>query len=390
MRSRANSERGAATLVFTIAILLLGTLAVFGLAQAVLMQQKIANNDVRAAQAFEAAEAGLHAALDYLGDDPDRDGNGALDPVFDTNGDGIGDASTAMAGSGSIAVTTQDLSAGAMTRIAVTALGYSDDRSTRRTVVQGVVALDPLPHVPRYPLIVGGAFAIRGTAFVRNAYGHDALWSGAAAHVHDGGALTTMLPDTTSPAYPECLAHAAGCAPGAAAFPASTGIVANDATLGTLEPDTLFRHVFGLAPESFAASLVTRRTTPAAFDTDARLAGRATIHVDGSLHVGNVTIGCRVAVTGSSPCPGAQRKPAVVIVAGDAEVANAAHLYGLLFVSGTLTVTGELSVHGAVVAAGDVVVGNSAAFDVHFDTAVLDQLHRAGPMVPLAGSWQER
>jgi Tfp pilus assembly protein PilX len=356
MRRIERQQRGIATLTLTFAILLLGTFVVFGLAQAVLMEQKIANNGTRAAHAFEAAEAGLHAALDYLADDPDRDNDGNIDPVFDTNGDGVGDADMSRIGSGSMTVTTQDLADGAMTRIVVTAQGYSDDRSARRTLTQTVVTLDPLPHPPRVPVMVSGALHGHGSAAVHNPQGHDAIWSGGSVQV-----------DTSSAA-----------------------IIAHDDTLGSLTADELFHHVFSTAPGSFAATLVTRETTPQAFERDAQLATRDVIRVDGTTTLGGLTLGCRIALAGSTPCPEAARRPVLVVITGDATVAANTHLYGLLFVGGTLRVTGALQVHGAVIVAGDIIVGSGAELEAAFDSSALAELHKAGPMVPLAGTWQER
>lgn len=345
-------QRGAATLTVSLAILLLGTLVVLGVSQAVVMEQKIANNSVRAAQAFEAAEAGMHAALDYLDTEPDRDGNGGIDPVFDTNGDGTGDTSAASIGNGSVSVATQDLADGAMTRIAVTATGYSDDRSAHRTLTQTFVTLDPVPHLPRIPLIAGGALEVHGTANVRNAHGHDAVWSGGNAGM-------------------------------------DAGIVANDTTLAALAADDLFRVTFGLAPAAFAVSLVTRAMPAATFDDDAQLATRAVVRVDGNTTLGDVTLGCSTALIGNASCAAEARRPVVLVIAGNAEFAGDTHLYGLLFVSGNTTVTRTAHVHGAAVVAGNVTVGHGAELHLTFDTAVLADLHKAGPMTPLAGTWNE-
>lgn len=389
MRVAIARQCGAATLTLSLAILLLGTLVVFGLAQAVLMEQKIANNSLRAAQAFEAADAGMHAALDYLDDDADRDRNGSIDPIFDTNGDGTGDASTASIGNGSVAVTTQDLSTGAMTRIAVTALGYSDDRSARRTLGQTFVTLDPVPQLPRHPLLARGTLNMRGVVTVHNAHGHDAIWSGGEVQVDAGAMFTTAVPDTMHAAYPQCLALHTGCSLSTTSDASNAGIVGSDTTLSALSTDTLFRATFGLAPPSFAASLVTRNTTPAAFGQNAQLATREVVHVEGNTTIGDITIGCTSALIGNASCATDARRPSVVVIAGDAEFAGDAHLYGLLFVGGKATITRALRMRGAAVVAGDVIVASGAELDVAFDTTVLADLRKAGPITPLAGTWNE-
>jgi hypothetical protein len=387
MRRSGKQQRGAATLALTLAILLLGTLVVFSFAQAVLMQQKVANNATRAAQAFEAAEAGLHAALAYLADNPDRDDDGHVDPVFDTNGDGRGDTNTASIGAGSMAVATQDLSDGAMTRIAVTAHGYSDDRSASRTLAQTYVTLDPLPHLPRIPVTAAGALQVHGYMAVNNPQAHDAIWSGGGLLVDATAMFTIATPDATDANYPACLALRA-CATSSTTGSAAAGVVTQDATLRALDADALFRHAFSIAPAGFVATLVTRATTPDAFAHDAQLAGRNVIYSNGTTVAGKLTLGCREALTGNTPCPATARRPALVVIAADAVFAADSQLYGLLFTSGTLTVSGALHVHGALITAGDIVVSNGGVLDVSFDPFALAELHKAGPLVPLAGTWQ--
>ena len=93
-------QRGVLTLTVSLAILVLSTLVTFSVTKAILMEQKISNNELRARQAFEAAEAGMLAAMDYINNDPDVDGNGSIDPVFDTNADGTGDTNIAAYNSG--------------------------------------------------------------------------------------------------------------------------------------------------------------------------------------------------------------------------------------------------------------------------------------------------
>lgn len=385
----ASLQCGAATLTVSLAVLLLGTLIVLGVSQAVLMEQKVANNSVRAAQAFEAAEAGLNAALDYVYNEPDRDWDGSLDPVFDTNGDGTGDTHATSIGSGSVAVATEDLSDGAMTRIAVTAHGYSDDRSARRTLARTLVVLDPIPNLPRIPLIAGGAIHIHGMLEMRNVSGLDAIWAGGSMLASEGAALTIALPDAADAAYPECLAREAGCALRTSSSTGDASIVANDTTLDAMPADELFRATFGLAPATFATSLPTRKTTPARFDQDTELTTREVIYVEGNTTIGSVTLGCKTALTRNATCDDTARRPVVLIIAGDAAFAGDAHLYGLLFVGGAATITGALHVHGAIVATNTVVVHNDAELDIVFDKAVLAALHGAGPLTPLAGTWNE-
>ncbi|MGD9356948.1 MAG: PilX N-terminal domain-containing pilus assembly protein, partial [Chromatiales bacterium] len=90
-----HSQRGAATIAVAIILLILITLAVFTVSGSIVRETKVINSGVRSQQAFEAAEAGLAAAADYFGKDWDRDNDGDIDLVYDTDGDGIGNKNTA-------------------------------------------------------------------------------------------------------------------------------------------------------------------------------------------------------------------------------------------------------------------------------------------------------
>lgn len=111
----AAGQRGVVTLTMSLIVLVLITLVVVAGSRTTLLEQKLTNNDNRSRQAFEAAEAGLAAAVDYLAGGRDRDGDGVLDGnVFDTTLDGIGDSDTADVGTGRVIATPTDLSGGAL------------------------------------------------------------------------------------------------------------------------------------------------------------------------------------------------------------------------------------------------------------------------------------
>ena len=80
-------QDGIATLIFSIAMVVLVIGSALYTSESIFLEQKISNNDVRAKHAFEAAEAGVAAANAYLSANPDRDEDGAIDAVFDTDDD---------------------------------------------------------------------------------------------------------------------------------------------------------------------------------------------------------------------------------------------------------------------------------------------------------------
>ncbi|MDP1932358.1 MAG: pilus assembly PilX N-terminal domain-containing protein [Gammaproteobacteria bacterium] len=384
------SQRGVLTLVISLVILSLSTLVTINLSRAILMEQRIANNDTRARQAFEAAEAGINAALIYLGNDPDVDLNGIIDPVFDTNADGIGDSISADVGTGSVTVTTVDLS-GDMTSVRIRSQGFSDDRSATRTITQTLVTINPLPNMPDNPLVTRGGIIISGSATVHNPEGHSTIWSGGDIDLGSNNSTSTEVPDIGDPGYPACMDIPMTCNLVSASnrLIAGVDIIENDSSLGALSSDELFQNFFGVSPAAYRASMVTIDTTPAAATAAAHLATHEVIWIDGNANLSNITVGCRVAVTGNNVCSAANTKPSIVIVNGNATFGGTPHFYGLLFVRGNVTGTGNTTVHGAMVIGGTSNSSTGGSLDIWYSSSVLRGVARAGATTGSAGTWQD-
>ena len=94
--SPRSRQAGAATFAVAIVLLLLTTMVGVYTSHSVLLEQNISANDFRSRQAFEAAESGLSIAIAYISGRGagDKDDDGVLDPVFDTDGDGVGDTAS--------------------------------------------------------------------------------------------------------------------------------------------------------------------------------------------------------------------------------------------------------------------------------------------------------
>jgi hypothetical protein len=384
-------QRGVLTLVVSLAILVLSTLVTFSVTKAILMEQKISNNELRAKQAFEAAETGMLEAMNYIDNGPNRDGNTTIDPVFDTNADGIGDASTKAVGTGSVTVTTTDLSGGAMTSVRIVAVGYSDDRSATRQVTQTIVTINPLPNAPQNPVVAKGQVIIGGSATVHNPEGHSTIWSGGDVDLGSNNSTKTQVPDVNSATYPNCMNTPMTCtlADSSSRNLASVDVVENDSSLGALSSAQFFQNFFGLPAATYRASMVTIDTTPANFNTVADLAQYEVIWVSGDTTIQGSTIGCTTSVSGNNVCPTANQRPSIVIIDGNASFTGTPHIYGILYVTGSLTMSGNATVHGAVVAAGDASNSGGGSLDIWYNGNILAGTAMAGNSTGSAGTWKD-
>ncbi|MDX1490104.1 MAG: hypothetical protein R3332_02385 [Pseudohongiellaceae bacterium] len=382
-------QSGVLTLVISLVILTLSTLVTFNVSKAVLMEQKIANNDLRAKQAFEAAEAGVLAAVAYLDNDPDVDSDSVIDPVFDTNNDGLGDSNTAVVGTGSVVVTTTDLSTD-MTTILITSQGFSDDQSATRTITQVLSTINPLPNMPDNPLTTKGTIIISGSATVHNPEGHSTIWSGSDIDLGSNNSTSTEVPDIGGATYPGCMDIPMSCSLVSASnrLIAGVDIIENDSSLGALTSDEFFRNFFGLSPTTFRSALTTIDTTPADIVADAHLASQEVIWVEGDVTISGITVGCTTAVTGNNVCPAANTKPSIVVVNGNATFTGTPHFYGLLFIRGDTLGSGNVTVHGAMVIAGNA-SSTGGSLDIWYNSDVLESTAKAGASTGSSGTWKD-
>lgn len=385
------AQRGAITLAVSLAILVLSTLVTFNVARAILMEQKITNNELRARQAFEAAEAGLIEAMAYLKTDPDVNGDGIVDSnVLDSNADGTADSATRSIGTASVTVAITDLG-GDLTEFRVVAQGFSDDRSATRSIEQVVVTINPLPNAPQNPVITKGGIIISGSATVHNPEGHSTIWSGGDIDLGSNNSTSTEVPDVADPGYPACMDVPMSCTLVSASsrLLAGVDIIENDSSLGTLTSDEFFRNFFGVAPATYRASMVTIDSTTATANADVDLATHEVIWIEGDHSFNGVTVGCAVAVSGNNVCSAANTKPSIIIVNGNASFSGTPQFYGLLYVAGNVNMSGNATVHGAVVTGGTATNSTGGSLDVWYSSSVLGGTAQAGASTGSAGTWRD-
>lgn len=386
-------QRGVSTLIFAVIILALTAIAALTTFNFVRQEQVISNNDARAKQAFEAAEAGLAVALDYLGDGPDRDDDGVIDPVFYANDDDdIGDTNEADIGPGHVVVTTGPLGK----QVAVTATGFSDDRTAKHVISQLSGVVDPLSNDPANPFIAKGAVELNGSATVHNPEGHSTIWSGSKVGLGSNNSTATTVADMGGENYPQCMDTPMTCGTVSSSNMLSVGldVIENDSSLGNLTSDELFRNFFGMSPKAFRDSgLVSLETTPASVNEDVQLATHEVIWVEGGgaiTELSNVTVGCADAVKGKKTCKSSDSKPSILIVNGDASFKGTPNFTGLVFVTGNASISkGNTTVMGSIVVAGEFSSDTGGSMDVWYNSDVLGDLENAGFRVGVAGTWKD-
>ncbi len=381
-----SKQRGAITLAISLSILVLSTLVIFNVSKAILMEQKITNNENRAALAFEAAEAGLTEAITVLQEDASID----LTAVFDTNNDGTGDSNTMTVGTGRVTIAVTDLS-GDRTSLRIVAQGFSDDNTATRTITQTMTTINPLPNAPDNPVVTKGSIIISGSATVHNPEGHSTIWSGDDIDLGSNNSTSTEVPDASAAGYPACMDVPMSCSlvQSSSRLLASVDIIENDTSLGTLSDAEFFENFFGLDATTYRSSMVTLETVPASANAAVHLATHEVIWIEGNHTFSGVTIGCTSAVTGNNVCPNANTKPSIVIVNGNATFSGNPHIYGILYVTGDVTAGGNTTVHGALVIGGSATSNTGGSLDIWYNSSILAGTSLAGASTGSAGTWKD-
>ena len=395
LRSR---QTGAVTLVMSIVLLILTSMVAAYTGSAVIFERKVSANEYRSSQAFEAAESGLTEALAYMGSPggADKDKDGAVDPVFDTDGDGIGNVNTvAFADSSSVTVTI----AGTFPNYEVQAVGVSDDGTATRTISTLGTTVDALPNAPDNPFTSRGQVVIGGSATVHNPEGNSTIWGGDDVDLGSNNATATNIANPDDAGYPSCMDSSMTCSTTRSSSKVATGldVVENDASLANLSAEQMFLNFFGASMENYRESRVTLDVPAAsagnlASDSDPgiNLATGEVIWVEGDASLSSsTTVGCEVKVTGSGTCASNNLDPSILIINGDLETKGTPNFYGVVFVTGSVDLGGNNSVHGAIIVAGDLISAGGGSLDVWYNSDVLQQSRDNGPLAGAPGSWRD-
>ena len=392
-------QQGAVTLILAIVLLVLTSMVAAYTGSTILFEQKVSANEFRAGQAFEAAESGLSSAIAYLasrgGADKNRDG--VIDPVYDLDGDGIGDVNTdTFADNSSVAVSI----GGTFPNYAIEAVGVSDDLSATRTVRIIGASADAIPNPPQNPLTTRGDVVINGSATVHNPEGHSTVWGGNNVDLGSNNSTATNVADPNDAGYPTCMDTPMTCGTTRSSTKVAIGmdVIENDSSLANLTELQMFQNFFGSSMANYRESRVTLEVSAANannLSTDnanpgVHLATGEVIWVEGDTVLENTTtVGCAAPVTGAGSCDAADLDPSVLIINGNLTTKGTPTFYGIVYVVGSIFLGGNNTVHGAMVVSGQIESSTGGSLDIWYNSAMLNASRDNGPLAGSPGSWRD-
>jgi len=382
-----NHQRGFATLLTSLIILVGITLITLFTARTTLMEQRMSANHYRSSQAFYAAQAALEIGIGYINQNGTDD---LLGKVFPPSGDPL--------------LLEYPFNNGATLTLnspdncyQLIATGKSDDQIGSRTISQCVTTLDiSRGDGPEQPLISRTSVSLTGNASVINRYGNTTIWSGALVTLGNSNSIKTYILDgtplPTDPTEKTLLLENTDSTEATQIISSSNlgigfDIIESDPALSALTANEFFDNTFVL-PRGDIKTLAQNagQLFPASDIANIDgLTGLIWVEGDSSLSVGDI---------------GTSTQPAIVIFNGNAQISGNPIIHGLVYVFGQLKVSGTVSVVGASVVEGDPslvptgqnpVTGNGTLNQV-FAPSLLqndDNQPLPGLTVAVSGTWKD-
>ena len=394
-----NHQRGFATLLTSLIILVGITLITLFTARTTLMEQRMSANHYRSSQAYAAAYAAYSYGLSYF-----NQGG------FDQNNDGVIDYTQAAPYSLNLTsanstqtsatlyfdnnVSNCSASPPNFSQGKLVGEGLSDDGKGRHTINQCVTTLDILRGGgPEQPLISRSSVSLTGNASVINRYGNTTIWSGDPVILGNSNSIKTYIRDAGTPLSASTAVLESTDSTVATQIISSSNlgigfdIIESDPALSGLTAEDFFDNTFVLSRDDIEdlAQIADQLFTD---DDIANIDGlTGLIWIEGDSHLSGGNIGTRT-------------QPAIVIFNGNAQITGNPTIYGLVYVRGQLKVSGTVSVVGASVIEGDPslvpagqgpIIGNGTINQV-FAPSLL-QNDNGPPLVGLtvavAGTWKD-
>jgi Tfp pilus assembly protein PilX len=403
LKGTAATQRGAATVFVTMVLILAVMLIAAYTNREAIMEQRLSANEVRAKQAFAAANAGIEHALAYLRSGGlDHNNDGTVDTITsDALTNGTGQATyykVAYCGSAAIPVCPAT-HAGALacaaptdiTKVAAVACGWSDDDSSVQRLVQVMGATPSLGGTISTPVIARGTVnLLTGGATIMNYFNDLTVWSGGSLLGQSNTGKTFIRdivsnptasladPYRTTGTSPACLSPPAGYQCSTQGSTLGHDTVFGDTNLSSMTADGLFNYIFGQAPDAYRAETATWVVDPAG-------TGNSTV-LNSIVGMTDQTIW----VEGDASLPGdigTQDHPVILVINGNFDMGANSVINGLVYVNGNITGNGSPTIYGALIGAG----GASATgnLKVVYDPKVLGRAANLGKAGKVQGSWRD-
>jgi len=343
-----NHQRGFATLLTSLIILVGITLITLFTARTTLMEQRMSANHYRSSQAFYAAQAALEIGIGYINQNGTDDllDIDLLGIDFPPSGDSLL-LEYPFTNDATLLLQSPNNPKNPTNCYQLIAIGKSDDQIGKRTISQCVTMLAfSRGGGPEQPLISRTSVSLTGNASVINRYGNTTIWSGAPVTLGNSNSIKTYIRDAGTPLSAATTVLESTDSTVATQIISSSNlgigfdIIESDPALSGLTANDFFDNTFVLSRDQIKTLAQNADQLFPASDI-ANIDGlTGLIWIEGDSHLSGGDIGTST-------------QPAIVIFNGNAQISGNPTIHGLVYVFGQLKVSGTVSVVGAAVIEGD-------------------------------------
>lgn len=355
--------KGAVLLILVIIILMAMSTLIFILAKQGQLSQKTTANAYRAAQAFEAAEAGMDFGIVYLEKNhvtilQDIDADGYVDAYSNSDISGV-----VLTNGSQFTITYSNPVVNDFSLIKITAVGSSADNSASREIRELVKYKPILTSFNNFALTVIGNLTLGGSTEIQNTQTDTTVLAGGSVNI-SGSATTTTSSGTSS-----------------TSSVINSDITQNDTALASTTPTSFFIDHFGVPADTIKSNSDYYYENNSSTNYNTQLSGKTGVLIWIEQTGGTATID-------SSAVVGSAASPVILIVNGDLRIQGGAQIDGYVYVTGSLQTAGTATVSGGIAVGGNVV--DSGNFTMIFDSTILSNLQQQmGSYAKVSGSWND-
>ena len=256
---KVKQQQGVVSLLMSLILLALITIITLYTAKNIMIEKKIASNDFRSKQSFEASESGVQDTLNFFTNQYDGTNleTGFYNTDTNASADGVNEQyNVTLANGSSATVIVTDASGAGTGPFTIVSAGSSDDNTAAHTISVITDNINPLPNAPGNPLTSRAGVIINGSATIYNPEGHSTIWSGNDIDLGSNNSTATFVANPADAAYPFCMDTSVTCSATQSSNKTSIGldVIEHDSSLANLTEAQMFENFFGTTPDEFRAS----------------------------------------------------------------------------------------------------------------------------------------
>ncbi|MHB1948173.1 MAG: pilus assembly PilX family protein [Gammaproteobacteria bacterium] len=366
-RNPLNQCKGGAILIVTIMLLVTTTLIIIFAANQGIILQKISSNQNQKEQAFEAAEAGLAYAINYLQQNSATILAGPVNgyiPAFSNNLT----TNVTLANNSKYSFTYTNPIQNNYNLITITSTGTSSDGSSTRVVSEQVQFGSMINNPGTIALTGKGTVSMTGDSTVTNTTTNQTILSGSTVSL--GGDSQTITSGGVS----------------STAGNIKSDITQSSATLSSESNSDFFSSYFGTSSSAIQSKVAHYYSNASNTNYSATLSGMTgtSIWIDQT--------GGTATINGSTTI-GSAAQPVLLIVNGPLSLSGGVTIYGFVYVIGTTgidTITGNTQIFGGLVTTDTLSMAGN--INVTYNSSVLSALKNLNTIsyyAPVSGSWKD-